>query len=57
MGEVVQFIPKANPNRDVPVEPEGDGGIIFGGVIGCKYWKTPYDYATSDYVAPDGDCA
>jgi hypothetical protein len=56
-ADIIQFIPKPNPNRDVAVALEGDGGSKF-------YWPwelPPRSYAADtapiEYVAPADDCA
>lgn len=55
MGEVVQFIPKANPNRVVPTSPDyslwAEHHIVMMGD------KVFVDTAPSEWNCDSGDCA
>ena len=55
-AEIIQFVPKPNPNREAPLCNALDAPE-FGGVVGCKYWNRPDDTAPCEYVAPRDDCA
>lgn len=58
-AEIIQFVPKANPNRDAPLCNAPDAPIRdFSKVaIDTSFYFTWPDTAPSEYLAPDGDCA
>ncbi|MGM4997828.1 hypothetical protein AB8A05_04120 [Tardiphaga sp. 538_B7_N1_4] len=66
-AEIIQFVPRANPNREAPLCNAPDVlGVPSSQVVGnygpltiqgCKYWTDSTDTAPSEYVAPSDDCA
>lgn len=52
MGELIQFIPRPNPER--MAELERQAAEIMN--VALNY-EPSTDTAPSEYVAPDGDCA
>jgi hypothetical protein len=56
MGEVVQFIPKANPNRLTQTEEVEQKAVEFLERAPALI-ASGYDTAPSEYSAPADDCA
>lgn len=56
-AEIVQFVPKANPNRDTPSAPVVIDGYAFRSMPDATYADTAPCEMSFPFVAPDGDCA